>query len=744
MTLRPHSAPHAAGTTAAAATRPTRHSARGRRLLRVLLAGALATASLSATIPGAPPASAHRDGCHRWHSCPSDSGSYVCGDLGIDTYCPGTEAVPEAPPAATPEATDTTPDVTPYVAPDLDAPEIPTVASSTAKAGGLVALALTAEKGSTITVQEDGRTVATKKATGANQTITFTAPTGAHSYVVTATDAAGNTSYETDAIAVTADATKPPTTLTPHAPTPLEGAARIDVMTEAGASYTLAVTGQKTITATGSNATDTHLLWLRNGTYHVVVTSTDAAGNATRVERDLRVANPSAVLTVTQTSAPFHSPLEYRLEGTPRSHGTLTLPGQDPVAFDLDDTGTATLSLPLPDGSYENGTANLTDFGGRTARAALPAAVVDTTSPALTFTTDAARATDGTLLLALTAEKAAKVTISAVRHSDEGAAPSAPITATLVGSGAAQPWSRPLEPGTYELTAAAIDAAGNQTRQTRTVTITKPATAGEIAAGLGLLLVLLGTIVGLIVLLWRKRHWIAAAGERRRAAAAARAHQAAVATAQAEYTAARAAHDQAMAAFREADRRWKTRQAELSQLITWAAAPLLPHAGDTHGLRLRPDEKLHEALPATLVEDRTKQGRPNRVTVGDGHAVVTSQRVAFRGAKNRDWLYGQLEDVTVESGGSLLMTVSSRKTRSGVRLSGPATTTERGRLLILRAIHASQGDASAVHRDLQDQHQQHEAARPVPPPPPPLPDILQPPDDKTPSADRTSPQAALR
>jgi hypothetical protein len=27
---------------------------------------------------------AHRSGCHRWHSCPSDHGSYTCGDLG---YC---------------------------------------------------------------------------------------------------------------------------------------------------------------------------------------------------------------------------------------------------------------------------------------------------------------------------------------------------------------------------------------------------------------------------------------------------------------------------------------------------------------------------------------------------------------------------------------------------------------------------------------------------------------------------------
>lgn len=31
--------------------------------------------------------SAHRSGCHRWHSCPSDSGSYSCGDTGYSNYC---------------------------------------------------------------------------------------------------------------------------------------------------------------------------------------------------------------------------------------------------------------------------------------------------------------------------------------------------------------------------------------------------------------------------------------------------------------------------------------------------------------------------------------------------------------------------------------------------------------------------------------------------------------------------------
>lgn len=33
-------------------------------------------------------ASAHRSGCHSWHSCPSDSGSYICGDRGYCSQCP--------------------------------------------------------------------------------------------------------------------------------------------------------------------------------------------------------------------------------------------------------------------------------------------------------------------------------------------------------------------------------------------------------------------------------------------------------------------------------------------------------------------------------------------------------------------------------------------------------------------------------------------------------------------------------
>ncbi|MBI2170316.1 MAG: topoisomerase DNA-binding C4 zinc finger domain-containing protein [Actinobacteria bacterium] len=50
----------------------------GRRVLAVLSVGIVSLAPF--VVPQR--ALAHRDGCHRWHSCPSDSGGYECGDAG--------------------------------------------------------------------------------------------------------------------------------------------------------------------------------------------------------------------------------------------------------------------------------------------------------------------------------------------------------------------------------------------------------------------------------------------------------------------------------------------------------------------------------------------------------------------------------------------------------------------------------------------------------------------------------------
>lgn len=55
--------------------------------------------------------SAHRDGCHSHHSCPSDSGSYVCGDTGNYSECgsptPATFAPQQATTVRTPVKTST-------------------------------------------------------------------------------------------------------------------------------------------------------------------------------------------------------------------------------------------------------------------------------------------------------------------------------------------------------------------------------------------------------------------------------------------------------------------------------------------------------------------------------------------------------------------------------------------------------------------------------------------------------------
>lgn len=41
----------------------------------------------STVIFNTPSVSAHQSGCHSWHSCPSDSGSYTCGDTGYTSGC---------------------------------------------------------------------------------------------------------------------------------------------------------------------------------------------------------------------------------------------------------------------------------------------------------------------------------------------------------------------------------------------------------------------------------------------------------------------------------------------------------------------------------------------------------------------------------------------------------------------------------------------------------------------------------
>ena len=86
-------------------------------LMKKLLPGAMVFLFLLGLTP---PADAHRSGCHRWHSCPSDRTTYMCGDIGYCSQCPdneychngtysvGRQQTSDTKPAPSPRATETT------------------------------------------------------------------------------------------------------------------------------------------------------------------------------------------------------------------------------------------------------------------------------------------------------------------------------------------------------------------------------------------------------------------------------------------------------------------------------------------------------------------------------------------------------------------------------------------------------------------------------------------------------------
>src|SRR3954462_9498615 len=65
-----------------------------RFLTRLLGLAAVTILAVCSLVLFAGPAGAHQSGCHRWHSCPSDSGSYVCGDLGYACQYPSYPTAP--------------------------------------------------------------------------------------------------------------------------------------------------------------------------------------------------------------------------------------------------------------------------------------------------------------------------------------------------------------------------------------------------------------------------------------------------------------------------------------------------------------------------------------------------------------------------------------------------------------------------------------------------------------------------
>ncbi|AXG78427.1 hypothetical protein [Streptomyces paludis] len=469
---------------------------------------------------------AHRDGCHRWHSCPSDTGSYVCGDLGYFSECgysslPGTETPAKPGPAADPD-----PEPEPEPEPDTEPPSRPKVKTPKAGAGGAVEVMVTAEAGARIEVRDasdDDKVVARATATGAPQRIAFTAQSGKHTYAVVAVDAAGNESEASDEFALTVDADKPELDTPTASPAdPATGRTDIGFTTEPKAGYTVTVEGREADGLTGTAGADgevTGHLYLPNGTYRITVLVRDKAGNESRAGTTAKVDLEAFTPRVKVAEAPTETRTAFALVGPPKSRGTLTVGAADhPVT--LDATGRARITTDLKDGDHR-AALSLQDPYGRKGTARTAAFTIDTAAPPLTVAYDEDRATEGKALLTVRSEPGARITV----ESATSATPTTSVTpVTLVGT--RHTFTLDLPPGDHQLKITATDPAGNTTQEDLTLHLASTTTTTDALIALAFLLGFAALVAAACVWLWRRRRplvvWRAKRREAARLAAAGR------------------------------------------------------------------------------------------------------------------------------------------------------------------------------------------------------------------------------
>lgn len=276
---------------------------------------------------GASPAAAHRDGCHRWHSCPSDTGSYVCGDLGYFSECGYTSLPGSGTGTGSGSDSGSDPGADTEVVLDDEAPERPATRGADAGAGGRVGVVVSAEKGARIEVRDEADSVvAHATATGVEQKIAFDAEDGEHAYTVVAVDSAGNTSDASDEFTVTVDGTAPEAgTPALGATDPETGAAEVSLDAEAGATYEVTVEGRKEALSgtVGVAGTVSGSFRLPDGSYRLVAVVRDEAGNRTRTVAAVRVAL-KALRPRVRVGTPEDGRTRVDVVGPPGSTGTVT------------------------------------------------------------------------------------------------------------------------------------------------------------------------------------------------------------------------------------------------------------------------------------------------------------------------------------------------------------------------------------------------------------------------------------
>ncbi|WP_378528538.1 Ig-like domain repeat protein [Nocardioides yefusunii] len=647
-----------------------------------------------------PVASAHRDGCHAAHSCPSDTGSYICGDTGNFSEC-GYTSLPSV---GTPRTF-----ASAAPPPDHEAPDRPAVSRITAAKGGSVSLRVDAERGSKIVVKSKGTKYATVTATGGAQELRFKAPDGKRTFAVTATDAAGNRS-SVQRFTVVADAKAPSLdglVLTSGSSAQAWSLASFNAGEPA--TYKLFVDG-KQVAAGDAGAAQTEVPFpVANGLHVVTVKLADAAGNAAKVRRSITVDIDSLNLEASVGGATSEAQ-KLTVRGTRDATAVVNGLG-DERTFVLTD-GTAEIDLDLPDGTYDNVAVTLTDQFGRTGRTLLERVVVDTVRPVVKLVRRTERRTRGRLVLAVGTEAGAALVWRAVDQNGKE-----------VGSGEETTGEDgalvdvDLEEGDYKVETTVRDAAGNETKETQEFHVDSDPW-GWWGWSKRILAVLALLFLGLLVAGWRinrkerKEEEARARAEREAVERKAKAERDAEARRLAEIERARLAEEKRQreaAARAEAHRAWEQRGDFLRELcrearewdgVTAAEVP--------DGIKLKSGERVYGTSPGVLVEARTRQNVPTLVGADSGTVTVTDRRVVFRGpSKKREWLLDSIDDLQRQDD-VFLIGVTQRKTLSGVDLSGQ----ERALLHLNLALAGVTGERDFVVKQQDDALARHLASDP--------------------------------
>jgi hypothetical protein len=590
---------------------------------------------------------------------------------------------------------------------DLTPPSRPTLGEATMEAGGTVRLAVQAESGSALVVREGTEVVASVSAIGDSQTLSWRTTTGPHTYLVVATDAAGNVS-DPAAIDVEVDATPPAAkAFRVKAGTERNSLSAWSVVTRPGTAYTLLVDGTTLAEGTAEGRRVKQGLDLTDGTHEVLLELRDEVGNLRVLEDSVTVDIPTLWVAAKAVSDAGDTTQVFKIAAPPMTRGFLRIPGAGSERFELT-KGRAEVTLEVPEGSYDAPVVIVADSQDRKGTIELEPFEVDLTAPALQVNTTDAAAEKGVFSSTVDAAEGDIVTWELVTGSGLVA-----LSGEFVADGTPQLLERDVAEGSYSFKVTAVDANGNKTVETVDTTIAaNPVVNPDVVSALSITAAL-WVLFGIVVFLRRRGR----GGDRSfssRIVALRPGSKRARLTAERKQAAAEYAEQ--LAVFEAEDAAWQRRHEALTELVATATGGRGDRSWTAFNRGRK--ERVLCTVAATLVEMTLQDGIEVPVETAAGELIITDARVAFVGEHEQqvaqhDWELGMLEHFRHIGSDRTFFKMEDDETLSGVAYADAEVT----RLYLELARAIQQGTARSMMMMLKQGLRGHELRRPQAPSP---------------------------